>query len=187
MICYRFNRQVSFFNRLLVFQTISIAAIAASSHSIEILYLECSRNAVHKATIGIGYNYAREREREREKFFQPTLFRWHSISHQVWWKTALLYDIRSLIIVLLAAFLCAIVCLNTNFFIYFFFCHHFDGWCVYFNVDLIADFEQFHLIYLIFSHWIVFFLLLLWFYLNFSALDHYTRSHLRNIAKYQGE
>lgn len=129
MICYRFNRQVSFFNRLLVFQTISIAAIAASSHSIEILYLECSRNAVHKATIGIGYNYAREREREmdgerereQETFFQPTLFRWHSISHQVWWKTALLYDIRSLIIVLLAAFLCAIVCLNTNFFIYFFF------------------------------------------------------------------
>lgn len=34
-------------------------SFSPSSFSIEIVYLECSRNAVLKATIGIEYNYVR--------------------------------------------------------------------------------------------------------------------------------
>lgn len=59
---FSFARWASFFRSVLSLcssSSIFSAYSATSFASIEILYLECSRNAVRKATIGIRYNYSR--------------------------------------------------------------------------------------------------------------------------------
>lgn len=56
---FSFARQLLFFRFVLILCSSSSRCSATPFSSIEILYLECSRNAVRKATIGIRYNYSR--------------------------------------------------------------------------------------------------------------------------------